>query len=282
MVVIGSTTTLGDSRPESMAGTIAVLESAGFRAGEAGKRRQLFFAAWGAEVRDHRSVEWVEAGNGGKERRCIHQRLDMAAMGPEFGASASPSRSGADRAAAKRAAGVGRTGGDHRTWTWMPDGANPGGRGSATSAAGRTMWGSCAPQVPSAGFGGRVAGTAWHTTRDTLVWYWKVVGADYEPALMISRMTNLVAARLANDPVLPLDLVRPSADALDWLKTLDQRGLSAPFLTPAASAGEPRTSVELAALTNVVRSHSGRAAELATRIDRLAAAGRLDSMARIA
>jgi N-acetylated-alpha-linked acidic dipeptidase len=39
---------------------------------------------------------------------------------------------------------------------------------------------------------------------DTLPWYWKAVGEDYEPALMVTRMTNAVAARMADDLILPL------------------------------------------------------------------------------
>ena len=79
----------------------------------------------------------------------------------------------------------------------------------------------CHVGVASAAFsGGGSPGTAYHTARDTLTWYRQVVGEDYEPALMIARMTNAVASRLANAPVPPMDVNRATFDVARELKAL--------------------------------------------------------------
>ena len=46
--------------------------------------------------------------------------------------------------------------------------------------------------------GGGYKGWSYHSAYDSLPWYWKSVGADYASALMVTRMTNAVASRLAN------------------------------------------------------------------------------------
>ena len=52
----------------------------------------------------------------------------------------------------------------------------------------------------------------------TLLWFDSLdsvrafVGEDYEPALMLARVGNVLVARLANAPVIPFDVARPVAD----------------------------------------------------------------------
>jgi N-acetylated-alpha-linked acidic dipeptidase len=91
---------------DPLSGTIAVIEAArvfGALAMEGIKpRRTLVFAAWGAEEFGIiGSSEWVE----GNERMLVeggvaYINLDMASMGPKFGASATPSMHGVILAAA--------------------------------------------------------------------------------------------------------------------------------------------------------------------------------------
>ena len=61
--------------------------------------------------------------------------------------------------------------------------------------------------------------------------YRKVVGEDYEPALMVTRIANLVAARLARGPLLPLDLSQYGPDMREHLAALGRRAeiLEIPF-----------------------------------------------------
>ncbi|QKK08392.1 MAG: hypothetical protein HND58_09530 [Planctomycetota bacterium] len=64
----------------------------------------------------------------------------------------------------------------------------------------------CHLGVPGMAFsGGGSAGSAYHTAYDNLAWYRQVVGEDYEPALMIARMTNGVLGRLVSEARVPVD-----------------------------------------------------------------------------
>ena len=75
------------------------------------------------------------------------------------------------------------------------------------------------PLAIAAGLGaGGSQGTSYHSAYDTLAWYQKVVGADYESAVMVTRVTDVVLARLANAPLIPLDPLRYTPD---FLKLLD-------------------------------------------------------------
>lgn len=224
MVVIGSHhDAWGFGAADPIAGTIAVMESARSfsELAKAGKRpaRSIVFAAWGAEEFGIiGSVEWVEANRDRLVSNAVaYINLDMASMGPEFGASASPSLRPLIAAAARSVPQARAGDGSAVIEQWlvrMPDEANPGIPRFGDIGGGSDHVGFlCHAGVPSAGMGGGGSpGTAWHTTRDNLAWYWKVVGPDYEPAMMITRMTNTVAARLACAPLIPLDAERPLAD----------------------------------------------------------------------
>ena len=78
-------------------------------------------------------------------------------------------------------------------------------------------------------------GVSYHSIYDNLAWYRAVVGEDYEPALMVTRMTNAVAARLAHDAVLPLDPARYGGDVLARLGVIAGE---APEVEPARQAIE--------------------------------------------
>jgi len=135
--------------------------------------------------------------------RCVgYINLDAAAMGPNFGASASPSLWTVIHEAAAETPNCREP---DRTVldAWVERSADPARPGHAR--IGELGGGSdhigflCHACVPSVSLSsGGSPGTAYHSLYDTLAWYRKIVGDDYEPALMITRMTNAIAARLAD------------------------------------------------------------------------------------
>jgi N-acetylated-alpha-linked acidic dipeptidase len=124
---------------------------------------------------------------------------------------------------------------------------------------------------------GGSAGTSYHTIYDTLAWYRKVVGEDYEPALMIARMTTGAVARLAGDRILPLDpgaygseinrhlaLLSRRAVDLGFFKPtdLDASGIAARF-APLASAATTLARVASAAVAIVSPAQASGVADVA-------------------
>ncbi|HBS28058.1 MAG TPA: glutamate carboxypeptidase [Phycisphaerales bacterium] len=207
-------------------GTMLVMEAARSfselaRRGER-PERSVVFGGWGAEEMGIvGSVEWVEGRREELLRKGVaYINLDASTMGPLFNASGAASLAGLVR----------------EVTTLVPQARDPettvfeewSSRSRATGAA-------TAPGAPprvqgmgggsdhigfaffvgvpslSAGSGG-ARGTAYHSNYDTLRWYRQVVGDDYEPGLMNTRVVNLLLARLSRADVLPL---RPSAWAGD-------------------------------------------------------------------
>lgn len=224
----------GFGASDATCGMIALLESArsfGTMA-QRGWRpaRTLVFAGWGAEEMGIiGSTEWVEAWREALVASAVaYLNLDMASMGVEFGASASPSLHALLLSAARAVpqardpsrsvfqAWVGRSASDDA------DGPPIGELGGGSDHVAFV----CHAGVASAGLGaGGAPGTAYHSAYDTLTWYRRVVGDDYEPALMIARMTNTIASRLANAPLLPLDPTRTGPILRRHLRALTRRGL---------------------------------------------------------
>ncbi|HYE02168.1 MAG TPA: M28 family peptidase, partial [Phycisphaerales bacterium] len=269
----------GFGASDPLAGTVCVLEIArGFaEAARAGlrPRRTLVFAAWGAEEFGIiGSTEWVEARRRQLTDDAVaYINLDMAAMGPDFGASASPSLRRAIREAAgavPQARNPDRT--VLRAWTERTAGA-PSAEGPPIGDIGG---GSdhvaflCHAGVASAGLGaGGAKGTSYHSVYDNLEWYWKVVGHDYEPALMVVRVAGTLAAGLAGDPIVPLDPAGTAEDFVTKLEALEARCAAAPALARA----------DLAALLESARAHRDRARALARRWRERADAGDIDEPA---
>lgn len=218
---------------DATCGMISLLESARSFAELAAQgeppARTLMFCGWGAE--EHGiigSVEWVE-GNLEMltEEAVAYINLDMASMGPKFGSSASPSLKRLIVEASKSVPQArepeksvyddwfGRSPSEH--YEGEP---NIGWLGGGSDHLGFV----CHAGVASAALsGGGSSGVSYHTARDTLTWYRQVVGEDYEPALMIARMTNAVVSRLANAPIAPLDVNRVKADVAIELDRLAER-----------------------------------------------------------
>ncbi|RMH14483.1 MAG: M28 family peptidase [Planctomycetota bacterium] len=238
---------------DPLAGLICLVESArsvGALARDGWKPdRTIRFAAWAAEEQGIiGSTEYVEAFAEELTRGAVaYINLDMAAMGPNFRAAGAPSLVQVITAAARS---VSQARQPDRTvfeaWAARRDDqpalislGSLGGGSDHVGFSGHLC-------IPSAGLSaGGAAGSAYHSNYDTLAWYRKTVGDDYEPALMITRMTNAVIARLAGASLLPLD---PSRYALDVQRHLDH---IASFIADTGAWGEQRPRairrVELAA-----------------------------------
>lgn len=238
LVIIGAhhdSWVYGASDPTS--GTICVLEAAralsemaerGFR-----PKRSIVFAAWGAEEFGIiGSTEYVESREDMlREHAVAYLNLDMASMGPDFGASASPALK---QVIAQVARAVPQARDPQRSVydAWIERGRD--GRFPDEPAIGDLGGGSdhvgfwCHLAIPSAGLSAHGAdGNSYHGLYDDLAWYRKVVGDDYEPALMVTRMAMLTAARLANADVLPLDPVRAHPEFRGHLQAISDRGREA-------------------------------------------------------
>lgn len=214
-------------------GTIAVLESARAFAllARRGERpnRTVVFAAWGGEEMGLiGSSEYVEKHRADLVANGVaYLNLDMASMGPNFGAAASPELKAVIADVARvvpQARDASRTVFD--AWTAPKNPGEPaapepgiGVLGGGSDHVGFLMHAG----VPSASLAcGGSAGSSYHSAYDTLPWYWKVVGDDYEPALMITRMAAGVAARLASAPLIPEDAPRAGRDFVTHAETLSK------------------------------------------------------------
>jgi hypothetical protein len=52
---------------------------------------------------------------------------------------------------------------------------------------------------------------------DTLPWYWRTVGTDYEPALMLTRMTHEIVAEASKAGLMPYDFEAMAGDLVKQL-----------------------------------------------------------------
>ena len=232
-VIIGSHhDAWGFGAGDPLAGTIVTIETARAlsQLADEGWRpaRSVVFACWGAEEFGIiGSVEWCEANAQDLLRNAIaYINLDAAAMGPEFHAGASPSL----QPLIRTLAGI------------VPNtlGEPIHARGDEPLPIGRIGGGSdhvgflshlCIPSIDLGAHGS--AGSAYHSNYDTIAWYQQIVGTGYEPALMLARMTALLAVRLADEPLAPLDPsgLWPDADAA--IRALHERatelGVAADF-----------------------------------------------------
>jgi N-acetylated-alpha-linked acidic dipeptidase len=215
-------------------GLICVLEAArAFVSCGWQPRRSITFAAWGAEEFGIiGSSEWVEANEQRlRDNAVAYFNLDAAVTGPHFGASASPSlqRLIAEVTGAVAAVDDGANGqlsvlddwrsrSSHAGVEGLPSLGDLGGGSDFVTFLARAG-------VPCASLSaGGSAGTAYHGNHDTLAWYRQVVGDDYEPARMVTQITALLAARLADAPLLPLDPAMFGIETRRHLSALTTRG----------------------------------------------------------
>jgi len=233
--------------------------------------RTLVFANWAAEeLATTGSVEWCE---GKREDLAAHAvayvNLDMAAMGPNFSASASPLLETVTANAARAVPQAGDSSGASAWAAWVKEsGETPrfGDLGGGSDHVGF----SCHLGIPSCGLGAwGSSGVSYHSAYDNLAWYRKVVGDDYEPALMLSRIGNVLAARLANSPLLPFDLAGYSEDVPRHLATIGERGK------------ELGRELDLTPLLRRVEAHGTQARAIADRLSTAATSLDPDALARV-
>lgn len=259
-------------------GTIAMMESARAftRAVADGDRplRSVVFAAWGAEEFGIiGSSEFVERRRDDLTRNCIgYINLDMASMGPNFGASASPELKTLIRDCS-RVVPAARDNGRSVfvAWRERAQPSSPDAPPITEPPVGDLGGGSdhvpflMHAGVPSASVGGSgSAGNSYHSVYDSLVWYWRVVGDDYEPALMVTRMATAVASRLANAPVVPHDRALSFAELRLHARAIDrmavERGLAPAPPTDTAWAVPALETLDEACARMQERATMGRAA----------------------
>ncbi len=223
-------------------GTMLVLEAARAfaEAAQRGDRpkRTIKFACWGAEEFGIiGSTEYVELHRADlTDNALAYLNLDMATMGPRFGASSSPSLKPllfSAAAAVEIPAGLPATEGAATLYDdWFArtagNGNEPGvgflGGGSdhvgflchlGIPSIGASMWG--AP------------GASYHSNYETLTWYHHVVGDDYLPGTALGRFVTTFASRLANADLLPFNAARYGLDLRAHLADLSARAVAAGF-----------------------------------------------------
>ena len=283
MIIVGchfDAWTFGSGDPQ--AGTIVLYEIA--RAfGEAATKgmrpaRTVVFANWGAEEYGIiGSTEWVEAHAQQLGAHAVaYVNLDMAAMGPNFRSAAAPILKGVIEDATRvvpQARAPDET--VHARWTK----AKPASFGNLGGGSDHVSF-YCHLGIPSCSLGaGGSKGVSYHTAYETLAWYRKIVGDDYEPALMLARVGAVLLARLANAPLLPYDLARPYQDMGRHLADLEGYnsggksllgGLRARCLLLAERAGALQTRLEQAVRDGTVDATArGRINELLLKSERL-------------
>ena len=209
IVVGGHHDAWGFGAADPLAGTIVLMETARLvaEAAQRGERpaRTIVFAAWGAEEFGIiGSTEWVEANRERLLRDCVaYINLDMAAMGDNFQASASPVLRKAVAQALLPVAQSGAAGMTlAETWAGGENGPIFGDLGGGSDHVGFV----CHVGVPSIRLGaGGAPGVVYHSNYDTLNWYRTIVGDDYASALMVTHATSRVLGMLADAEYPPYD-----------------------------------------------------------------------------
>ncbi|MFN9993032.1 MAG: M28 family peptidase [Phycisphaerales bacterium] len=220
-------------------GTIAVLEAARVlkQLADHGHRpaRTIIFATWGAEEFGIiGSSEWVEGNiddlisNG-----VAYLNLDMASMGLNFGASATPSLRAVIRECAKLVPAASKSDGSPIIDAGFGDIGSLGGGSDHVAFI-------CHAAVPSVAFSsGGSKGSSYHTAYDTLRWYRKTVGEDYASPTMITRMTCAFAIAMGWGDRIPYDPAANFAEAATHAQTRSKEPGAHPAWAVAHDIFEP-------------------------------------------
>jgi len=254
-------------------GLIVVLEAARAFAEAAanGQRpaRSIVFCAWGAEEYGIiGSSEWVEGKLDELTSGAVaYINLDAAAGGPRFGASASPSLKPVIEEAARVVTNEAFIADDEQAEPLAEalyagdDRPRFGNLGGGSDHVGFY----CHAGVPSAGLGMRgAAGDAYHSTYDTLAWYRRAVGEDYAAALTLTRITNVVLARLAGEALLPLHAGDYARDIVRHIEAMQARAEATGVSIDAGAIGEAAARLErLADQTSAALEQAVASGELA-------------------
>ncbi|MGP1345175.1 MAG: M28 family peptidase [Phycisphaerales bacterium] len=230
---------------DPLAGLICLFECARVLADRAvnhGERpeRTIVFAAWGAEEYGIiGSTEFVESRRERLERDAIaYINLDMAAMGPDFRASAWPSLKRAVIDATRDVPPAAAMSSSTVYADWR------GRSGDGEIGVGTLGGGSdhvpflMHAGVPSIALGaGGSRGVSYHSAYDNIAWYEKVVGDDYGSAVMITRVLGVLATRLANADLHPVHPSETLREARDQVADLRRRAEAAGLLSDAVARG---------------------------------------------
>lgn len=244
VVVIGchhDAWTFGAADP--LAGLVCLFESARNFAERAkqGDRpaRTIRFAAWGAEEFGIiGSTEFIESLGAADHRNIIaYINLDMAAMGPNFSASAWPSLKQVVLDATRGVPPAASASGETVFEAWSA-------RAGGTPAVGMLGGGSdhvpflMHAGIPSIALGaGGSRGVSYHSAYDNIAWYEAVVGKDYASATMITRVLNVLTARLANATLHPIQPGEPLRMAGGHMEDLRKRINAAELMNPTIERG---------------------------------------------
>jgi len=276
-VVLGShhdAWTFGAADP--CAGLICVLEAARAWSEAANTgvrpRRSISFACWGAEEYGIiGSVEWIESGLAAlRENGVAYLNLDMAAMGMNLSASASPSL---HRVLADAAALVELEDGGDALTAWLE--RSPARDGDDLPAMGDLGGGSdhagfvAHAGLPSAAVSaGGAQGVSYHSVYDDLAWYREVVGADYASADLVTRMVLSTSALLGEAPVVPLDPARFGPESQRHLLDLSRRGrATGAFARVDEEDADEALDPVLVPLAEALAAHGERVTRLFARLD---------------
>lgn len=262
------------------AGTICTMEAARVftEAARAGRppARTIKFCTWGAEEFGIiGSTEWVESRRDELTSRALaYINLDMSAMGPNFGASASPGLKSVISTVARHVPAVGTELDDKGALsgasvldTWLarePDPALSGhprfgdlGGGSDHVA----FW--CHAGVASASMGSSGSpGSAYHSVYDTLRWYRQNVGDNYQPARMVTQVVVGTLARLDDEGAWLLDPGRSLHDAAVRIAKLSEQNAAVLGDARQAAMRELETAAQRMAARATVSWNRHRSAEI--------------------
>lgn len=209
-------------------------------------RRSILFATWDAEEWGLiGSTEWVEQHAAELRRKVVaYLNQDAVAGGPSFGAGATPSLDGVLHDAARAVQAPDGTGTLYGEWLDRAGASDE--RAGGGPAVGRLGGGSDHAAfyahlgVPSAGWGFGGSGSQYHTAYDTHTWMRRFGDPGFRRHAATSRLTAVVALRLANAEVLPLDYSNFAMEMQDALDDVMQdarvAGLDLDALEPVARA----------------------------------------------
>jgi N-acetylated-alpha-linked acidic dipeptidase len=238
-------------------------------------RRSIMIAHWDAEEYGIiGSTEWVEHHRDALTRNAVaYINADASVSGPNFSASSSPSLKGLIMDAARAVPYPdGGTVYEHwmrtaRAGTSEPSLGNLG--GGSDHVGFYTHVG-----VPSAGlsFGG--ANGIYHSNYDTFRFFERFSDPDFVYGTALAMVDGVLAWRLANDDILPYDVVRYGTDVLAHVAALEQlasdRGMTV-RLAALRSASEEmlRSARSLAAAREAWQGGATRNAATAREVNRL-------------
>ncbi|HUF12362.1 MAG TPA: M20/M25/M40 family metallo-hydrolase [Longimicrobiales bacterium] len=236
---------------DNVSGTASVLGAAhalaALAAGGDRPRRTVVFATWDAEEWGLvGSTEWVEELAERLDARVVaYLNQDAIAGGPSFGAAATPSLERLIHQAAEAVP--------------APYAAAPGGEAESLYARWRGETGAAAALndapainnlgggsdyaafynhlgIPSAGWGFGGGGTQYHSAYDTREWMDRFGDPGYERHAASSRLTAVVALRLANAEILPLNYSAYATEMRELLRSVsidaEQAGMDVAALEP--------------------------------------------------